>query len=67
MAAALYRYPCRADNKVRYPPALTHHRFRAAISLAKSYAISLAEVLGAPLKCRKDDRGSRRRQKTCRT
>jgi hypothetical protein len=66
-AGDLYRYPYPADNKVRCPPVLTHHGCRAATSLAKFYAMSLAEALGAPLKCRKDDRGSRRRQKTCRT
>src|SRR5262249_54059472 len=61
LAAGLYRYPCRADNKVPCPPVLTHHGFRAATSLAKSYAISLAEALGAPLKYHKDGRDSRRR------
>ena len=66
LAAGLYKYPYRADSEVRCPPVLTHHRYRAATSLAKSYAISLAEALGAPFKCRKDARDSRRRQKTCR-
>jgi hypothetical protein len=60
-AGDLYRYPCRANNKVRCPPVPTPHGCRAATSLAKSYAMCLAEPWGAPPKCRKGDRDSHRR------
>jgi len=50
-----YKSQCRADNKVPRPPALTHHRHQAT-SLAKSYAMSLAEPWAAPRRCRKGDR-----------
>src|SRR6516164_5412230 len=46
-AGDLYRYPYPADNKVRCPPVLTHHGCRAATSLAKFYAMSLAEPWAA--------------------
>jgi Bacterial protein of unknown function (DUF937) len=64
-AAALYRYPCRADKKVRCPPAL-RHQGRRATSSAKSYAISSVEPWAGPRKCRKGDRDSHRTQRTCR-
>jgi hypothetical protein len=53
-----YRYPYRADNKDRHPLVPTHHRCRGVISLAKFYAISLAERRVALHKCRKGDKDS---------
>jgi hypothetical protein len=52
---------CRVDRRVRCRPAPRHHRYRAATSLAKSYAMSLAERWAAPPKCPKGDKDSRRR------